>query len=158
MPGGHFFFFFYQQSDVEWYFSGAAPSRTNMRFLAAALVSPLALSFGRQVHNEDVVILKPGNSSLSGTVNLKGLGYYYTSFYQDSSCSDASKTFQEGYATGKCLQLHLAPQKSDPLLNLSPSVRLDCSGASGKERETSVIIKKKSNHTPRVCVCVCFFF
>ncbi len=77
-----------------------------MRFLPVALAIPISVSFGRDVHIEDVAILKPGNSSLSGAVNLKGLGYYYTSFYQDAACSDASKTFQEGYATGKCLQLN----------------------------------------------------
>lgn len=103
-------------------------------FVLVALVAPIhGLSVGREVHTEDAVILKPGNSSLSGSVNLRGLGYYYTSFYQDKSCDSSSMVLQEGYVTGKCLQLKLS--KKDKAIVKSPSVRFDCSGIAGKKLE-----------------------
>ena len=50
-------------------------------------------------------------------VNTRGMGYYYSSFYQGTSCA-GTPTYQEGYVTGKCLKL------GSPV---GASVRMDCS-------------------------------
>ena len=55
-------------------------------------------------------------------VNLRGMGYYSTAFFSSATCT-GSPSFQEGYATARCLQLANGG-----------SVRMDCvgSGLGGK--------------------------
>ena len=73
----------------------------------------------KSVRTEDVQ-WPDGTSTTS--VNLRGMGYYSTAFFSTATCT-GSPSFQEGYATGRCLQLANGG-----------SVRMDCvgSGLGGK--------------------------
>ena len=70
------------------------------------------------VHVENVVV----NSTSLPYVNTRGMGYYYTSFYQSAGCI-GSPTFQEGYVTGKCLKL----ASPSGITTSGTSIRMDCS-------------------------------
>ena len=57
------------------------------------------------VRSENTVLGKSRNTTLP-VINSRGIGYYYASYYSGVGCS-GTPTYQEGYATGKCLILQL---------------------------------------------------
>lgn len=106
-----------------------------MQAILIALILPLP-SFARipdtpslqvptTVHTEDAFI----RSSDTVNVNLKGMGYYHISFYSGSTCS-GTPSFQEGYATGRCLSLS----------STTGSVRMDCSASGQRWLHESLLL------------------
>ena len=92
------------------------------------------------VHSENIVLGKNTTLNLP-VINSRGIGYYYASFYAGAGCV-GTPTYQEGYATGKCLTLGtppgvispqqlsttLSPAATPPYVNAPPSsIRMDCS-------------------------------
>ena len=74
------------------------------------------------LRSQNVVLGKSQNTTLP-VINSRGIGYYYTSFYSGSGCV-GTPTYQEGYATGKCLRLGSPAGLSAPT---GASIRMDCS-------------------------------
>ena len=79
------------------------------------------------VRSENIVLGKSRNTTLP-VINSRGIGYYYASFYSGAGCS-GTPTYQEGYATGKCLTLGSPAGISSPKnpFPLGTSIRMDCS-------------------------------
>ena len=98
---------------------------------ATSLILVAANIFGESKHfddgripirTENIVLGKSKNTTLP-VINSRGIGYYYTSFYSGVGCS-GTPTYQEGYATGKCLRLGSPTGLSAPS---GTSIRMDCS-------------------------------
>ena len=81
------------------------------------------------VRSENIVLGKSRNTTLP-VINSRGIGYYYASYYAGAGCV-GTPTYQEGYATGKCLTLGTPPGVTSPQqLSTNPlktSIRMDCS-------------------------------
>ena len=79
------------------------------------------------VRSENIVL---GNPTDITSINTRGIGYYYASYYAGAGCV-GKPTYQEGYATGKCLTLGTPPGVTSPQqLSTNPlktSIRMDCS-------------------------------
>ena len=74
------------------------------------------------LRSQNIVLGISQNTTLP-VINSRGIGYYYTSFYSGSQCV-GTPTYQEGYATGKCLRLGSPAGLSAPS---GTSIRMDCS-------------------------------
>ena len=87
--------------------------------IATATSPPFQKAGRSSIHVQNINVTAPWLS----VVNTRGMGYYYSSFYQGTSCA-GTPTYQEGYVTGKCLQLGSPAGISSPH---GTSIRMDCS-------------------------------